>query len=356
MANESLAEADHGTPPFSLRALAGCGGCAAKASPELVAALAGLVAPAAGIDPALLVGLTPSDDAAVYALDAERALVATVDYFPPLVDDPYDYGAVAAANAVSDVYAMGGSVAFALAIAGFPASVPETVVSTVLRGAAETVRACGGMIVGGHTIRCAEPIFGLCVIGFVHPDRIWRKRGARVGDVLVLSKPLGTGVLLSAREPRYERVAVRSMRTTNRLAADALNHLAVRPSAATDISGYGLLGHGIEMASQSAVALHVRWQDVPLLDGAREVAERGIRTSAHRDSDHSLQPAAVEWGAGVTPAIRALLTDPQTSGGLLATVASTNVDSLMAKGFVAIGDVVERAAESAAAAPYIYVS
>jgi len=341
---------------FSLRALAGCGGCAAKAPPELVAALAKLVAPAAGLDPALLVGLAPSDDAAVYALDAERALVATVDYFPPIVDDPDDYGRVAAANAVSDVYAMGGTVAFALAIAGFPADVPDTVISAVMRGAAETVRACGGIIVGGHTIRCAEPIFGLCVIGFVHPDRIWRKCGARAGDVLVLSKPLGTGVLLSARDPRNDQTAVNAMRATNRRAADGLRGVQGKPSAVTDVSGYGLVGHAIEMATQSDIALRVRWQDVPLLDGALTAAERGVRTSQHRNYGESQRPTSVKWGLGCTPAIQALLNDPQTSGGLLAAVARTDVEELTAAGFVEIGDVIERAALSVADAPWVYVS
>ena len=185
-----------------LRTLAACGGCAAKADAGLVTLLTSLVADVTGDNPDVLAGLAPCDDAAVYQLDAERALVATVDFFPPLVDDPEDYGAIAAANAVSDIYAMGGEVAFALVVCGFPARVPESIVAAATTAAAEVVGGCGGQVLGGHSIRCAEPVFGLCVLGFVHPNRLWRKSGARPGDVLVLSKPVGTGVLLSEHSPQ----------------------------------------------------------------------------------------------------------------------------------------------------------
>jgi hypothetical protein len=159
--------------PFAgLRSLAGCGGCAAKAPQELVALLASVAAAASGKDAAVLAGLAPADDAAVYALDSTRALVATVDFFPPLVDDPTDYGTIAAANAVSDIYAMGGSVAFALVVSGFPGAVPTSVIAEVNRAAAAVVANCGGSVLGGHSIHCAEPVFGLCVLGFVHPERV----------------------------------------------------------------------------------------------------------------------------------------------------------------------------------------
>ena len=219
-----------------LRALAGCGGCAAKSPMELVATLAGLAAGSRAADAALLVGLAPPDDAAVYALDAERALVATVDFFPPIVDDPATYGAVAAANAVSDIYAMGGSVTLALALSGFPENVPAEVIASVNRAAAEVVAACGGSLAGGHSIRCGEPVFGLCVLGFVHPARIWRKAGARPGDALMLSKPLGTGVLVSSGEHEAIQTAVDSMRITNQQAALALQGPAVTVSTACSSS------------------------------------------------------------------------------------------------------------------------
>ena len=162
-----------------LRALAGCGGCAAKVAPELTALLG--VAASSGHDDTLLAGLSPPDDAAVYPLDAERALVSSLDFFPPLVDDPGDYGAVAAANAVSDVYAMGGTVAFGLVISGFPSHVPAATVLAATDGATRVVGACGGLVVGGHSIHCREPVFGLAITGFVHPQRVWRKSGARPG-------------------------------------------------------------------------------------------------------------------------------------------------------------------------------
>jgi selenide,water dikinase len=332
-------------PQFAgLRALAGCGGCAAKAPPEMVALLTSAAA-VGGADAAALVGLDPADDAAVYALDAERALVATVDVFPPVVDDADDYGAVAAANAVSDIYAMGGRVAFALAVSGFPAIVPPEVVATVNRAAATVIAACGGRVLGGHSVRCTEPLFGLCVLGFVPPGRVWRKRGALPGDVLLLSKPLGTGLLLSSRSPAAERVAVASMRLTNQGAAAALQLLDAAPHAVTDVSGFGLVGHACEMALQSGVQLQIDALRVPLLRGALDAAEAGVRTSAHRAP--AFAPTAEDDAAAVlrfadtVPApLRALLHDPQTSGGLLAAVAPGDEAALVRAGFTRIGEVV----------------
>jgi selenide,water dikinase len=315
-----------------LRALAGCGGCAAKAPPEVVSMLASLAAAAGVNDDAVLVGLAPADDAIVYQLDAERALVATVDFFPPLVDDPADYGTIAAANAVSDIYAMGGTVAFALALSGFPALVPTAVVAEVNRAAAKLVGSCGGAVLGGHTVRCAEPVFGLCVMGVVHPQRIWRKAGAREGDVLLLSKPLGTGLLLSSGEAEWLPGAIAIMRATNQAAAQALQALPLPPHAVTDITGFGLLGHAQEMAEQSNVTLQIDAAAVPLLPGALQVAVAGVRTSAHRSRPPF--PAAVE------AALFAVLQDPQTSGGLLVAVPVEAVPPLQAAGFTAIGKVV----------------
>ena len=333
-----------------LRALAGCGGCAAKAPAELVSMLAGFAAGAGGPHADVLVGLAPFDDAAVYALDSERALIATVDFFPPLLDDPHDYGAIAAANAVSDVYAMGGTVAFALALAGFPSQVPDQVIAAVSRGAAEVVAACGGSVIGGHSVRCAEPVFGLCVMGFVHPAQIWRKGGARPGDVLMLSKPLGTGLLISAHRQPGLATAVAAMRATNRDAAQALRNAAEAPHAVTDVSGYGLLGHAAEMAQQSGVTLRIAAARVPVLAGALEAAIAGTRTGAHRRAEARPPRSAVTGGprasisiaASVSHALRAVLEDPQTSGGLLASVPPSTVAALRAAGYVEIGRVERR--------------
>lgn len=321
-----------------LRALAGCGGCAAKAPPELVSLLAGFAAQAGGHDPAVLVGLAPFDDAAVYAIDAERALIATVDFFPPLVDAPRDYGAIAAANAVSDVYAMGGEVAFALAVSGFPAEVPQQVIADVTAGALDVLAECGGRLLGGHSVRCAEPVFGLAVLGFVHPTRIWRKSGARPGDVLLLSKPVGTGVLLSSGEPAAVVTATESMRATNRAAAQALRSLAAGPHAVTDVSGYGLLGHALEIAERSGVGLELDAGAVPNLPGGLDAAARGARTSAHRRAGEGVE-SRIRGAAALDDARRALLQDPQTSGGLLAAVAPADVATLRAAGYVPVGTV-----------------
>lgn len=279
-----------------------------------------------------LVGLNPADDAVVYPLEEGRALVATVDFFPPVVDDPADYGTIAAANALSDVYAMGGDVAFALAISGFPAVVPSAVVAEVNRAAAQLVTSCGGAVLGGHSIRCAEPVFGLCVLGFVHPQRIWRKAGAQAGDVLMLSKPLGTGLLLSARREEWLPQAIRTMREPNRAAAKQLQTLAVPPNAVTDITGYGLLGHAGEMAERSGVTLRLNAACLPVLPGVLEVAAAGVRTSAHRTAKGSAHD--------IDPVTLAILQDPQTSGGLLASVPPEAVAPLVAAGWTRVGEVV----------------
>src|SRR5438270_7538356 len=225
-----------------------CGGCAAKwgASP-----LDGLIKTLAGeAVPGLLVGLAPFDDAAVYRLDDETAIVLTTDFFPPLVDDPADFGAVAAANACSDVFAMGGRVVMALNVAAFPDRMPLEAVEAILTAAAATVVEAGGVVAGGHTIRSEEPIFGLAVQGLVHPDQVWTKAGARPGDVVVVSKPIGTGIVLAGADDEAKRAAVRGMRTLNRAAADTLHQLAEPPHAVTDVTGFGLLGHAWEVAER----------------------------------------------------------------------------------------------------------
>ncbi|HSS08678.1 MAG TPA: selenide, water dikinase SelD [Acidimicrobiales bacterium] len=311
-----------------------CGGCAAKwgAAPlnDLVRELA------AGGDSSLLVGLAPFDDAAVYRITSDVALVSTTDFFPPLVDDPADFGAIAAANACSDVFAMGGLVMVALNVAAFPERMPTEAIAAILSAAADVVREAGGTVAGGHTIRSEEPIFGLAVQGTVHPDHIWTKAGARPGDVLVLSKPLGSGIVLAGASDDDKAAAISHMRKLNRAAAEALAALGADPHAVTDVTGFGLLGHGWEMAERSGVALAFDADALPLYHGALAAAEAGTRTGGDaRNRAHlaghvdSSAPAAVE----------ALAFDPQTSGGLLAAVTRADGRRLIDAGFVAIGEV-----------------
>src|SRR5918995_7019854 len=208
-----------------------CGGCAAKWGASVLSELVAELP--AGVDPSLLVGLAPFDDAAVYRIDADTALVSTTDFFPPLVDDPADYGAIAAANACSDVFAMGGRVVLAINVAAFPEDFPRWAMASIFAAAAEVVMEAGGTVAGGHTIRNPEPIFGLAVQGLVHPDRIFRKGGARPGDQLVLSKPLGTGLTLAGGGDADKAAAIAGMRTLNRAAAEALQSLRAAVHAVT---------------------------------------------------------------------------------------------------------------------------
>jgi len=292
------------------------GGCAAKyPAARLEELLAGFV-PAEADD--LLVGLSPADDAAVYRLDGERALVFTVDFFPPLVDDPSDFGAIAAANALNDVFAMGGSPLLALSIAAFPEDLPTEVVGAIFAAADEQVRAAGAILAGGHTIRDAEPKYGLAVVGIAHPEGVWTKSTARPGDALFLTKPLGTGLVLhGAKRGLAGEAAMRSavewMRKLNRDAADALRPF--EPSAVTDVTGFGLLGHAHETASRSGVRIELEAGSLPLLDGALEVARAGERTGGDRRNREFAGPHAS--ADGVPEELVALAYDPQTSGGLL---------------------------------------
>jgi selenide,water dikinase len=293
-----------------------CGGCAAKwgASP-----LDGLVKALAGDGAAgLLVGLAPFDDAAVYKLDDETALVSTTDFFPPLVDDPADFGAIAAANACSDVFAMGGRVLLALNVAAFPEAMPVEAVAEILAAAAEIVVEAGGVVAGGHTIRSEEPIFGLAVQGLVHPDRVWIKGGAQPGDVLTLSKPIGTGILLAGGGQDDKAHAIAHMRRLNRFAAEQLQALPEPPHAVTDVTGFGLLGHAWEIAERSGVAIELDGDAIPFYPGALETAEAGVRTGGDaRNREH----LAGHVLSDAPPAVEALAFDPQTSGGLLAAVS-----------------------------------
>jgi selenide,water dikinase len=283
----------------------------------------------------LLVGLAPFDDAAVYRLTEDLALVSTTDFFPPLVDDPGDFGAIAAANACSDVFAMGGKVILALNISAFPERLPIEAVAAILSSAAAVVAEAGGVVAGGHTIRSEEPIFGLAVQGLVNTAEVWTKAGARPGDALVLSKPVGTGIVLAGGNDEEKAAAISRMRMLNRAAAETL--APHRPHAVTDVTGFGLLGHGWEMAERSGARLVVDAGSVPLYDGALAAAERGVRTGGDARNRSHLE-GRVSVGAGVTSAVEALMYDPQTSGGLLAAVDPDVVASL-GDGFVPIGRV-----------------
>ncbi len=311
-----------------------CGGCAAKWGAAPLADLMRTLA--AGADPELLVGLAPFDDAAVYRLTDELALVSTTDFFPPLVDDPADFGAIAAANACSDVFAMGGRVVLALNISAFPERMPVDAVAAILRAAAQVVTEAGGSVAGGHTIRSDEPIFGLAVQGLVHPDRIFTKGGARPGDALVLSKPIGTGIVLAGATPDDKAAAIVGMRRLNRGAAETLVALADPPHAVTDVTGFGLLGHGWEMAERSGARLAFDSGSVPLYAGALAAAEAGVRTGGDARNRVHLEGRVT---SNATAALEALGYDPQTSGGLLAAVAPGSVPALTDAGFTVIGEV-----------------
>jgi selenide,water dikinase len=313
-----------------------CGGCAAKWGATALAGIVGGLT--VGTDPALLVGIAPFDDAAVYRVSDDLAMVSTTDFFPPLVDDPGDFGAVAAANACSDVFAMGGRVVTALNLSAFPERLPLPVIAAILEGAAATVAEAGGSVAGGHTIRSEEPIFGLAVQGLVHPDRIFTKGGARVGDVLVLSKPLGTGIVLAGGEAADKAAATTGMRALNRLASEALQALGSATHAVTDVTGFGLFGHGWEMADRAGLRFAFDAASLPLYPGALAAAEAGTRTGGDpRNRDHLAGRVTVDRSVG--PALEALGFDPQTSGGLLAAIAPDAVARARTAGFTVVGTV-----------------
>ena len=289
----------------------------------------------AGFDPSLLVGLAPFDDAAVYQLTDDIALVSTTDFFPPLVDDPSDFGAIAAANACSDVFAMGGRVVLAVNIAAFPEELPTDVIAAIFAAASATVLEAGGTIAGGHTIRNPEPIFGLAVQGVVDPKHIYRKSGAQAGDVAILSKPLGTGLVTAAGTEAQKKVAIAGMRTLNRAAAEQLREHQDHVHAVTDVTGYGLAGHGWEIAERSGVTLVVDTSALPLYPGALEIAKSGHRTGG--DPRNRLY-VGDHLTATADDAHVAICMDPQTSGGLLAAVPQHIADVLVSSGaWTAVG-------------------
>ena len=314
--------------PLRLTEWTSCGGCAAKWGASLLADLVSDFP--ASLDPALLVGLAPFDDAAVYQVTDDVALVSTTDFFPPLVDDPSDFGAIAAANACSDVFAMGGHVVMAVNIAAFPEHFPPTAIAQIFAAAAVVVAEAGGSIAGGHTIRNPEPIFGLAVQGVVNPQRIFRKSGAQVGDIAVMSKPLGTGLALAGGSEADKSAAIAGMRTLNRVASEQLQSFGAGVHAVTDVTGYGLAGHGWEMAERSAVALVIEASTLQAYPGAREAAQRGVRTGGDPRNRDYVEGNFVD--AANNDAAAALCFDPQTSGGLLAAVDASTAAELLQSG------------------------
>lgn len=311
-----------------------CGGCAAKWGAAL---LKDLVAEfPTPTDPSLLVGLAPFDDAAIYRVSDDVAMVSTTDFFPPLVDEPSDFGAIAAANACSDVFAMGGRVVMAINVAAFPEDFPREAIVAIFESGARTVAEAGGAVAGGHTIRNPEPIYGLAVQGVVHPDRVFRKSGARPGDALVLSKPIGTGLALAAGDETAAAAAIDGMKRLNRAASETLGSFGEAVHAVTDVTGYGLAGHTWEMAERSGVRTVIDADGLVTYPGALAAADRGVRTGG--------DPRNREYLAGhldsrAASGLEALCFDPQTSGGLLAAVDRTAADDLIGEGFWRVGEV-----------------
>ena len=321
------------TPEPRLTSLAHGGGCGCKLSPGVLRdILAGM--PQAAAFANLMVGTETSDDAAVWRLNDTQALVATTDFFMPVVDDPFDFGRIAATNALSDVYAMGGRPILALALVGMPVNVLSTgTIGQILAGGASVCTEAGIPVAGGHSIDSVEPIYGLVALGLVHPDRVRTNRGARVGDVLILTKGLGVGVLSAAlKQGRLDQAGYATMLASttrlNAVGADLAEVDAVH--ALTDVTGFGLLGHALEMARGSGLAVEIEAGAVPLLDGVEALARDGVRTGASGRNWDSYG-AGVALSGGFDGWRRDLLTDPQTSGGLLIAVAPDAAPAVLAR-------------------------
>lgn len=318
--------------PVRLTSLASCAGCAAKIGPAILAEV--LEPLSLTTHPDLLVGLQTSDDAAVYRLSPDMALVQTVDFFTPIVDDPWTFGAIAAANSMSDVYAMGGRVIMALNISAFPEDLPSSVITSIFAGAMSKVAEAGGIIAGGHTVADREPKFGLSVTGIVHPDRFWTKAGALPGDQLFLTKPIGTGVIVTAAKAGAARAedldaGIASMLTLNADAAQAATDVG-GVHAATDVTGFSLLGHSNELAQKSHVEIRIVADRVPLLPGLREYAAEGhVAGGLHRNRAHyEASLRRVSYSEETDELTRTILFDPQTSGGLLLAIDPARANAL----------------------------
>lgn len=317
--------------PPRLTTLSHGGGCGCKIAPGVLSEILRGTAQMP-IPPELLVGIETADDAAVYRLNKSQAIVATTDFFMPIVDDPVDFGRIAATNAISDIYAMGARPIFALAIVGMPIQVlPMATIRNILDGGQQACRAAGIPIAGGHTIDSAEPIYGLVVLGLVHPDRVKRNCDGLAGDRILLGKPLGVGVYSAALKkgvlsaPAYARM----IDSTTRLNTPGPDLAAIDGvHALSDVTGFGLAGHALELARGARRGLRIDWGRVPLLPGARELAQQGHTTGASTRNWTSYG-ADVRLPAGFAEVDRALLTDPQTSGGLLVSCAPSAVDRVL---------------------------
>ena len=319
------------TPAIRLTTFSHGGGCGCKIAPGVLSSILKSSAPGF-LPPQLMVGIETADDAAVWKLNDEQALIATTDFFMPIVDDPFDFGRIAATNAISDVYAMGGTPIMALAIVAMPiAQLPVAVIGRVLAGGNAVCAEAGIPIAGGHTIDSVEPIYGLVVMGLVHPDRVRRNADARAGDVLVLGKPLGVGVLSAAlkKSALDDAGYARLIDTTTRLNKSG-PRLAALPGvhAITDVTGFGLAGHALEMARGAKLRAHVDWSAVPLLAGVDALASQGVVTGAS-GRNWASYGAEVQLGDGLAPTARDLLCDPQTSGGLLVSCAPDSVEAVL---------------------------
>lgn len=318
--------------PIKLTSFSHGGGCGCKIAPGV---LSEILSKSAGfpVPKELMVGIETADDAAVYKLNDEQALIATTDFFMPIVDDPFDFGRIAATNAISDVYAMGGTPIMALALVGMPVNkLPLETIGQIIRGGESVCADAGIPIAGGHTIDSVEPIYGLVVMGLVHPSKIKRNADARAGDVLILGKPLGVGVLSAAlkKDALGEEGYAAMIANTTKLNKPG-RLLAEMPGvhALTDVTGFGLLGHLLELARGAGLSATLEMDKVPLLPGVLQLAQDGFFTGAS-GRNWDAYGKDVDLGAAITPAQRALLTDPQTSGGLLVSCDPASVDEVLA--------------------------
>ena len=317
--------------PMRLTSFSHGGGCGCKIAPGV---LSEILRNSGGgiIPPELMVGIETADDAAVYRLNDTQALIATTDFFMPIVDDPYEFGRIAATNAISDVYAMGGKPILALALVAMPVGqLPIAVIGEIVRGGQDVCRAAGIPIAGGHTIDSVEPIYGLVALGLVHPDRVRRNAGARAGDVLVLGKALGVGVLSAAfkKEQLSEAGYRQLIDTTTRLNTPGIALAALDGvHALTDVTGFGLAGHTLELARGAGLTAVIDWSQVPLLDGVEAMAAEGFVTGAS-GRNWAGYGAEVDLADSLPATAQALLSDPQTSGGLLVSCAPDAVDAVM---------------------------
>ena len=285
-------------------------------------------------DPNLLVGIDTSDDAGVYRVSDELALIQTVDYFTPIVDDPFMFGQIAAANALSDVYAMGGQPKTVLNIVGFPVKkLGADMLAEILKGAAEKVKESGAIVVGGHSIDDQEPKFGMAVTGYVHPEKFFRNVGAKPGDVLVLTKPIGVGILTTGIKrgvvtPEQEEKVIETMAMLNKKAAEALEGFQIH--AVTDVTGFGLLGHACEMAKGSNVSMTITYEDIPVLDGTYNLAEQGVIPGGSKSNFEWLKDD-VEFAPSITESNQYILCDAITSGGLLVSLPKEEAKAYVQK-------------------------